>query len=347
MTAVRTIWGPAAIGVINAQSGALTGQALNDADNAVAWTFNIPFDGSITEVGFLITALAGTPPQYNAGIVTIDASGLPTTTAYGGSAVTGYTPTSTGWKWVTLSTPATANAGDWAAVRIYPTGTAPDVSNNITVLHNSPIKTQGTGMAYTTAWGSATLGSGTMAIKYSGGVIYGMALSSSTVHVQIRQNTTPDEVGDLFQLPAAMTCYGAKTALPTTFGISAVFDVVLYDASNNVLGSATIGDKDYIDDQGYVTVYWDAVNLSASTNYRLIIKPTVDANGDVYVQKWTLESAAALAALPEGSRWQYTSRVDAGSWDDTATTAVCPMGLLVSDITFSAGAAAYEYGYIG
>jgi hypothetical protein len=349
VTAVKTLWGPAAIGNVTTTNSALGGSALNDSDNAVGWAFNVPADGSITDVGFYLTAENGTSPAYNCGLVTLDASGRPTTTAYGGSAVTSAQWTSTGWKWVTLSTPATANAGDFAAVHVYPGGTPPDGSNNVSV--STGIATSsgdGTTLAYTTGW-TASAGAPIMAIRYSGGAVHGFALASNTVHVQVRQNTTPDEVGCLFQVPAAMTCTGARLyALTNGWGVSATAEVILYNAAGTALGTATISDKDLVDDNATINVYFDAVSLSALTDYRLVIKPGVAASGDVYTPKWTFESTAALAAVPEGARWQYTSRADAGAWTDD-NVSVCPMGLWVSDITFSVvdGGGGGEYAFIG
>jgi hypothetical protein len=346
VTAVKILWGPAAIGGVTTTTTAFGGQALNDADNSAGWAFSLPKDGTVTDVGFFVTAENGTSPAYNCGIVALDSSGNPTTTPYGGSAITTHTATGTGWRWVTLSTGATANAGDIAAVRVYPTGTAPDGSNNISVSRTSITDDVGTNYAYTAGWINAA-GTPPMAIKYSGGEIYGMALASATHHVQIRSNTTPDEVGCLFQVPAAMTCTGARFwAHDAGWGASATVDITLYSAADSVLATATVSDKDFVGNNNAVNVFWDAVNLSAATNYRLIIKPTVAAGGDIYTPKWTFESTAARSAVPEGARWQYTSRADAGAWTDD-NVSVCPMGLWVSDITFSAGATAYEYGYIG
>ena len=336
MTAVRTLLGPAGVGQVLPQTVALSSNNLSDSDNAVAWVFPIPRTGTITDIGFLIATKTGTPPAYNAGLVTVDTSGRPTTTAYGGSAVTAFTPTAAGWKWVTLSTPATANAGDWAAVHVYPSGTPPDGSNFIAVVYDSIHKYLGTGMSYGTSWGNATLGSGAMAVKYDDGSIEGTALASTAVNVAVRSNTSPDEVGCKFTVPAAVTCFGARAQVHTTFGSSATIEIVLYDGSNTVLATGTVGDKDYVDDQGIVSVFWAGVSLAATTTYRLVVKPTTTTNGDVNVPKWTFESAAALAALPGGDTWQYTSRADAGAWTDD-NVSVCPMGLWVSDIDFSGG----------
>jgi hypothetical protein len=94
-------------------------------------------------------------------------------------------------------------------------------------------------------------------------------------------------------------------------------------------------------------VYWDGVNLSPNTNYRLIAKPTTAASGDIYIPKWTFESTAALASLPEGDRWQYTSRTDAGAWSND-NVSISPMALHLSDITFIAGSGSggSEWGFV-
>jgi hypothetical protein len=346
MTAVKMLWGPAAVGTVGVTSAALGSTNLSDADNSVGWTFSVPTDGSIASAGFYISSLTGTPPAYNVGVVTVGTDGSPTTTAYGGSAIKSYTPTGTGWTWVALDTPATANAGDFAAVRIWPGGTSPDGSNYIAVT-SAGVAEGGVGWNYTTAWSSVGFGA-LMAVKYAtSNAVYGFALNSNTTFADIRSNTTPDEVGCKFQVPAAMTCSGAKVVLyGAGFGSAATLDIVLYSAADAVLASATIGDKDYVDPANYATVSWDAVNLSAGTDYRLVVKPTTGTNGNVVVPKFSFESAGAMLMMPCGDSWQWTQRTDAGAWTDT-NTAIAPMGLWVSGITFGGGATAYEYGYIG
>lgn len=346
MTTVKTLWGPAAIGVANV-TNAPTTQALNDADNSVAWTFNVPADGSITDVGLLLTAETGTSPAYNVGIVTVGTDGAPTSTAYGGSAVTSAQWTSAGWKWVPLSTAATANAGDWAAVRVYPGGSAPDGSNNVTVATTN-VADGGLGYVYVVAWTGGAMGI-PMAVKYATGAIYGFALSSNTVNLTYNSGSTPDEAGCKFQVPAAMACSGAKVGIYRSgYGSAATVDVVLYSAADAVLASATVGDKDYVDTSDYVNVFWDSVNLTANTDYRLIVKPTTGTNGNVTVAQWSFESAAAMAMFPEGTRWQWTQRTDAGAWTDTST-AITYAALWVSDITFvqGSGTAGAEWGFVG
>jgi hypothetical protein len=350
MTAVATLWGPATIGQANVANGALTATPLNNSTNAVGWSLSLPKDGSITDVGFYIVAENGTSPAFNVGLTTLDTSGRPTTSAYGGSAITSAQWTTTGWKWVTLSTPATAAAGDFAAVHIYPGGSPPDGSNNITVIASTGIVAVNHGVTqnFSGSW-AGTAGQPPMAVKYSGGEIYGFAFSTNTTFLTVRSNTTPDEVGCLFSVPANMTCCGAKLyALNIGWGAAATADIVLYDASSNVLASNTISDKDFVDDSTPVSVFWDSVNLTANTNYRLIVKPTTAATGDIIVAKWAFESTAAMAYVPCGTTWQWTQRTDAGAWSET-NTAITPLGLWISDITFIAGSGSggTEWGFVG
>src|SRR3990170_5390465 len=101
MTAVNLIFGPAAYSsepLITA-SGDLTGFSLNDSNDAVGLIIQLQKSGTITKVGFLITAKVGTPPAYKIGLTTVDSNAAPTQTAYGGSSIENYTPTATGWVW--------------------------------------------------------------------------------------------------------------------------------------------------------------------------------------------------------------------------------------------------------
>jgi hypothetical protein len=343
MTATKLVWGPGSIGRVLTYGAAGAVIALSDSNNAAGWSFNFPKDGTVTDVGFLITVKTGTPPAYNAGLVTLDTSGRPSTSAYGGSAITEYTPTATGWKWATLSTPATANAGDYAAVHVYPTGTAPDASNYVS-LSISDVSEGGIGVQFLISWAITTLAI-PMAIKYDDGSIYGFALSSATLYASIANNTTPDELGCKFTVPAAMTIVGLRfPALSTS--LTGPFDIVIYSSDDTALATTSVADKDFEDDLSVHTIYFDPVNLTAGATYRAVIKPT--SSSSIVCSRFLFESSAAKAMFPQGENWQATERTDAGAWTDTALDIV-PMSLIVSDITFTGAPAATggAFAYIG
>lgn len=334
MATVKMLWGPGSTVELTRYSGATFTQALEDADNAVACVYCLPKDGTITHVGFYVDSITGTPPAYYVGLTTIDGNGNPTQTDYGGSTKTTAGSWTTGWKWIALATSATAVAGDFAAVHVYPTGTAPSTSNRIYAAAGA-VAGPGYYNRYTTAWSPSTGGGGVFAIKYDDGTVYGNALSTDTISAGITSATTPDEIGCKFTLPANMTCFGIHTASGTP-GTSAAFDFILYDESNTALATCSVSDKDYVDIYNTIDVYFDAVSLTAGSTYRAVVKPTVGTNGAFYPQRYQFESTAAKAAWPCGDTWQYTYRTDAGSWTDVSTDLMY-IGLWVSDIDFSGG----------
>ena len=340
MTAINTVWGPAAIGPLSLRFIAtLSGFNLNDADNAAGGVLCLPKNGTITDVGCYVSAVTGILPAYNIGIVTIDASGFPTTTAYGGSTSTTITPASTGWKWATLAGNATSVAGDFAAVLIWPTASAPNGSNYATVII-SVIGPAGHTYQYTTA-GTVSAGTSLFAVKYDDGTIAGIALSTNTISSAVTSATTPDEVGCVFTLPAAIPTIGIRTAA-ASYGTAAAYDFVLYDSSDNVLRSTSVADKDYIDTSDYIDVYFDGINLIPGATYRITVKPTVGTNGTITPQRYQFESAAARAAWPHGDgSWMWTYRTDGGAWTDDELS-LGYFGLLVSGIEFTS-----QYGFSG
>lgn len=116
MTAVENlIFGPA-IALNGIYAGDLSAATLNDTNNAEALIIQVPKDGSITKIGLNVFNITGNPPAYNFALTTVDSgTGYPTQTAYGGSSIESEDFTTTGWKWVDLTTPATATKGNFVA----------------------------------------------------------------------------------------------------------------------------------------------------------------------------------------------------------------------------------------
>jgi len=255
---------------------------------------------------------------------------------YGGSAVEEFTPGATGWRWITLTTPATAVEGDEIAAYIGPTATAPNASNYITVSdghigQNGP--TAGgptdTVIEYSTMWGVRVAGS--VAIRYSDGFVVGLPITSFTIGPQIDVNTTPDEVGAKFSLPFNVTINGitAKNEFPS----AAVFTVILYDENDTILRTFSITSDYYISSHKQFSVLWEPISLSANSVYRLAFLPTTST--DLKITAFQYSDSALKYTLPGGEYFSYTYRTDGGAWTDDDT--ILPyVGLLVTDISLPA-----------
>lgn len=338
MVAVHTLWGP----IVQTQgltSGVDT-QLLNDSDNSVAGIYPILKDGEISQLAYYITALTGTPPQFNIGLVTVDSSGNPTTTAYGGSATTTHTPVATGLQTVTLGTPATGVAGEYAAVRIWPGGTPPDGSNNITVItgqDNAGALNGGlpTTKEFGTGWTAGNDPLPGLSYKYTDGEWASIITTATMLSTAFDSADTPDEYGAYFTVPLTFTCRGCRiVADPPSAGNT--WTVTLYDTDGaSVLATKTM-DTDLNSNLGFYDVFWDGVELTAGGFYRLSVKSD---SGTATMQIWHLvaASAALREAFSEGDNWQLTTRTDAGAWSQTDTH--LPMfGVWVSDIAGAGGA---------
>lgn len=357
MTAVNLLWGPVSFG-----SEAYTDVVfadyyyeLDDLNDAIAGVFVLPKSGTITKIGFYVAEVVGSPPNYKVGLTTISSgsSAAPEQTAYGGSSIDDYTPSTTGWKWITLNTPATAIAGELACVHVFPGTSIPNTSNYISI-SNLEIFYYVTPWyrRFTTGW---LWGGGAipMAIQYDDGTIAGLATTDTAVE-EISSETSPDEVGDVFTLPVDLKVIGAAFWTSYQRSLEAI-ELNLYDEDDNVLGSCSIANCNTIGGGWFVvTLYFNEgeIQLYSDAVYRITIKATSAVAG-VY-DGWKFNSATDRQSItyPESSRWYKTERTDGGAWTDDDTS-IMHMGLMVSDISggtsgsgSSPGAVSY-FGFIG
>lgn len=317
----RWVWGPASgtVGPSPHANGFLT-YPLDDLNDAIRVRFSVPKDGTLSKIGVYIDAVTGTPPAYQ--MVFKDMAG----NAYGGCAAQSINFTATGWQWITLGTPATASAGDIIDAVLEPTASAPDASNCVTVRY------KGMGAlsflpqlaTFTTSW--ILQGQHGVGVLYSDDSVAIPGVYDGCLDMDT--DTTPDEAGGLFTLPFACKCRGIQVNVRLASAASD-FTISLLDASNNVLGTAT-WDATYGADNGEYDFAFDEVSLSASTQYRAIIKPTTTTNVGLTMAQ--CDAAASKLWFPEGERWQLSERTDEGAWTNTAT-AVPMLGLILSEIT--------------
>jgi hypothetical protein len=234
---------------------------------------------------------------------------------------------STGFQWLTLATPATAAAGDLVAVRIWPdSGSTVPTTAFVTVRRAFRIGNLGSalGLPHSTEFATAWTKSGALPIltyRYSDGAVGPLpAVSASTVVTSaFTPSTTPDEVGAKFQLPWGAVCRGARVQLDVTTLATSALTIKLYSAADALLASATIPAATLASTSlSNVDVFWDAVTLTADTDYRLTVLPTAADN--TQLGAFAAVDTDSKAALACGDRWQLTQRTDAGAWTDTALT---------------------------
>lgn len=154
-----------------------------------------------------------------------------------------------------------------------------------------------------------------------------------------------DERGLKIDVPVPMKIMGASVALQLASGADC--DLVLYDASNNVLASSSLDASaiEAVTQPRRVDFLFAAdVLLEPGQSYRLVLKPTT-ANS-ITVWDFLQSSAAHWQAWPGPTSWQLTTRADAGAWTDLATTRI-PMALLVSQMLVSPAQLINSEGLVG
>jgi len=118
--------------------------------------------------------------------------------------------------------------------------------------------------------------------------------------------------------------------------ISGAAGARLYDASDNILASATLnaGHRSTTS-SALAHFYWDSpVDLSKDTYYRIAIRATTTT--DIGILRNYTDSSSLFNCLPLGTDMIQTSRTGSGSWTNTNTNRMV-MGLLVNAFDDASG----------
>lgn len=354
--------GPLAeLDVAGGTNASISSNTLDNANKNMGVVFFAPKAGDITDVGFHVSARTGSPPNYEVAIVTPDANARASNnaTVFPGSAAASYTPPSTGWKWVTLPTPATVTARQFIGARIQAGGVAPDASNNMAVAGEGTFRLP---LRHTGLIGSAfvsslvTRESMPVAVRYSDGTVYGFTLANTVTQKEITSTTTPDEIGGRFTVPFDCTVKALSVGIVAIDGVQPNVTFTLYDGSDNVLASTTWDGSLHVAGSGGTTYHMRVdvpiapTNLTAGQTYRVTIKTdaTSLSTSGLWMPVVECNAESDRAWLPGGTDWDYTERTDNGAWTDSAAT-IPPVGIVVSDITDPAagGATGGVYAYVG
>lgn len=293
-----------------------------------------PKSGNIIAFGWLPGTVVGAG-TLELRAETVGTDGVPTGSLWAANTnLASIAPTSSTWRWDTLTSPAAVTAGQLIAFKLlYQSGTSVRTSvwSRLSVPHMAkPYRVAQIGAADPDPRGVIC------AIKYDDNTVPFCGLfptTSTTFTVSIDESGTPDEVGAKFTLAFKCTVAGIGVRAGTA---ARVFDLNLYDASNNVLASLTGIDTDQQGDINQMGMYLFAtpVTLDPGT-YRATVSPKSGASS-IVLNKIALDAAATREAWPWGLNGMWTERTNAGAWTDT-DTAVPILDLFLSQIDDGAG----------
>lgn len=193
------------------------------------------------------------------------------------------------------------------------------------------LRGQGGGALLTASW-AAPSGASNVILEFSDGTfgtILGGYPCSAVSNSSINTGTTPDEIALEFTLPYAATIEGGWVmCIPSSN--AANFDVVLYTGTTALATTSVDVNATSALSNIYEILFATPQAISASTTYRMAIKPTTATN--VAYNHHDVSAAGHFDAWPGESGWGLTSRTDAGSWAAMTTTRQPFIGLRLSAI---------------
>lgn len=302
------------------------------ANRYYAMMFRVPKSGTITKLGVRNGVSGAFVGTWEGALQTVTSGNLPSGTDYGGSAPGSMTDAAANTTYeVTLATPATATKDDMVCMRFRLTART---SGQI-----RPVFVQNPNAAFRNAqpYARGTLDSTLQCLPlqwpiYSDGsigVVPGLLAYIDAPTVTISSSTTPDEIAAEFTLPVGVRAGGIYLCIPST--TTSADTVRLLDASNNVLATFAAGPAaggGYVADGFAYFVFSSPITLSPGVIYRISYLP--GASNRIILRPQFPSSAHKV--LGYDPAWNYSSRVDGGSWTPDDAYAA-PFGLLIDGIT--------------
>jgi hypothetical protein len=344
---LQTLTPPIYVGPKVLRDTSATTYTLDANGEYAAWIIQAPKTGTIDRIHFRAEAVTANGDGLRCRIETVSASdGTPSGTLVGGSSeVTHTTTTATSWNRGTAGLGAAVTKGDMIAVKLMSPAAGTTFNG---VVRGKLDNNKGPGVdpgnllvpyivnAVPTAT-KVSPGAMAFALEYDDGSIpytESAIPASSAASTTFNSSSTPDERGNLFQVPAPMRVVGVYHQL-VPGGASQTCDIVLYNAAGSALGTISLDLDQYRAAAASSTLHYFAtpISLDANTDYRLVLKPTVTSG--MSATQYVLDTSAGTTALREagvgGTTWQLTTRSDAGAWSQTEDTIAC-LGLIVDQI---------------
>jgi hypothetical protein len=293
--------------------------------------FQIPATGTIDTISFTIGSVSA-PQTLRAGIYTLDSSGNPTSTAYGGMGyVTQASPTATNYT-LTLSPTCSATKGDFVAVVIEwdaSAGTNVFFNGLSTSIFKFPAGVRYNGSAWT------VVGTPSFAVGYSGTYYdIGVPCFASIGTASVAVNTGS---ADEYAMPLACTfdCRAAGIWAYFQAGTAADFEAILYEGTTARATATVDGDLFTSTPQIGFFKFATPYELAAGTTYYLAIRPTTTTASTL--SYYVVSAAGHVATFGGTDAMNYITRLDQGSWASATTTRKFPVGLIIDKIDDGAG----------
>ena len=182
---------------------------------------------------------------------------------------------------------------------------------------------------YTTSWAKSS-NVVCMTFEYDDGSyaqLPGVFPASTLLSESFNTGSTPDEIGNIFQVPFPCTVGGAWV-LSSLAGDATL---KLYDSDGSTVLASVALDKDVRGGQNrpYEVPFTSSITLTKDTNYRLTLLPTSATN--VAMEGLTVNAAAVMNAFCGGANMHRTERTDAGAWTQTTTSRMW-MGVFIDGL---------------
>jgi hypothetical protein len=286
----------------------------------------------ISHVAFRAHAVSGSPTA-DVRIETLDASGNPSGSLWAANTNIVTATLTAAWATHALTASATIAMGDKFAVKIaYNSGTSVTTRIVSNWSSRSVLPAQSTFLGGVQARNALTTNGLSLALGSSSSAFYpvlGLNPVESIAGGSFN-NTNSAARGVRFQVPFTCRCVGIRYWANAATGD---FDLALYnDAGTELSSSATSvdGDVPAAAATGCINAFFDnPVTLSPGTAYRAAIIPSTATNQ--IIQLHTLGSADLRSAMLGGLNYTYAVRTS-GVWDDTNTTVVPFMDILIDQL---------------
>ena len=316
---------------------------MNGSGHRIGQVFSMLETCTITKVGIRINACASAVTS-RLGLYTVDSSGNPTTTPYGGSNYGTFTPAANTYSEVTLGTSCSAVAGDIVALVVDFDSSAGDMflsaNNGTSYSHGLPYSVKYDG----SSWARSPFGqlyAGHLYTSDDGGRFLATrfpAIWAAVDTIHHNSSSTPDEHANKLTLPFACRVSGLWCLISP--GGGADFNAVLYDGTT-VLESVSVGSLQVRASGADIKfIMFDTpVEVEGGDIVYASIVPTTTTS--LTTQKANLFAAGAATTLGFGPNDCRATRTNSGAWTDDATT-IMAIGLILDQLSDGSGGGGFS-----